>query len=72
MSQTEVYQFLEILIQYLKLNRTLMGKIDSSQLMQLTCSIYLNDTVVGMSFSQLGGFYWLCSNLGPYWDVQTI
>ena len=25
-----------------------------------------------MSCNKLSGLYWLCSNLGPYWDRMTI
>lgn len=72
LSQEEVYQFLELLIQYLKLNRGLMEKIDSSQLMRLSCDLYLSDQLPSMSCTKLSGLYWLCCNLGPYWDPATI
>ena len=68
LTSVEVYQFLELLIQYLKLNRGMIESIDTSQLMQMSCELYLNDLCTQMSCSQISGLYWLCSNLGPYWD----
>lgn len=72
LTNLEVYQFLEILIQYLKMNRGQMESIDSSQLMQLSCELYLLESCTQMSCSQISGLYWLCANLGPYWDQNLI
>lgn len=43
LSEREVYQFLELLAEYLKYNKALMERIDSSQLMQLSCQLYLKN-----------------------------
>lgn len=49
-----------------------MDKIDANQLMKLSCDIYLTSHCGKMSVSQLSGLYWLCNNLGPYWDASLI
>jgi len=72
LNEKEVFQFLELLVQYLKYNKALMGKIDSSQLMQLSCQLYLKNICKQMSPVQLAGLYWLCKNLGAYWDPETL
>ena len=40
--------------------------------MKLTCDLYLIQNTYGMSCSQITGVYWLCQNLGNYWDSQII
>jgi len=42
LSREEVYQFLELLVQYLRYNPDLLEKIDAGQVMDLSCKLYLN------------------------------
>lgn len=50
----------------------MMEKIDSSQLMALSCQLYLNREVAQMESLQLSGMYWLCRNIGGYWEPETV
>ena len=49
-----------------------MKKIDSSQLMKLSCNLYLNQLADTMTPLQISGMYWLCRNLGQYWEQTTL
>ena len=49
-----------------------MENIDSSQLMKLSCDFYLGEQLPKMSCTQISGLYWLCCNLGPYWEAGII
>jgi hypothetical protein len=48
LTQEEVYQFLELLVQYLRYNPDLLEKIDTSQVMELSCRLYLNKQLATM------------------------
>jgi len=72
LSEEQVMEFLELLVQFLKFNPQLMEKINSTQLMQLTCRSYLDNQANQMSPVQLAGMYWLCKNLGRFWDSVTL
>ena len=50
----------------------MIESIDTTQLMQMSCELYLNDLCTQMSCSQISGLYWLCTNLGPHWDQNLI
>ena len=59
-SQDEVYQFLELLVQYMKYNQDLQSKVDCSQVMDLSCQHYLTGLCAQMQPLQLSGMFWLC------------
>ena len=40
--------------------------------MRLSCDFYLAEQLPNMACSQISGLYWLCCNLGPYWDSSII
>ena len=49
-----------------------MDKIDSGEIMRLSSDFYLKNTCISMTSDQLSGLYWLCKNLGPFWDQELL
>jgi hypothetical protein len=49
-----------------------MEKIDSTQVMKLSCEFYLGNLLPLMSVNKISGLYWLCCNLGQYWDEAIV
>ena len=49
-----------------------MESIDAGQIMKLSSDLYLKNTCISMTFNQLSGLYWLCKNLGPFWDSELM
>jgi len=70
---SEVFQFLEILIVYLKANRSVMNQIRSQQLIKLSAEFHLLKACPQMSFNQIGSVYWLAAHLDDQWtDSQLL
>ena len=40
--------------------------------MQLSSDFYLMDACIKMDSYQLSSLYWLCRNLGPYWQPDLV
>lgn len=72
MTMEQLFTFLELLITYLRYNTQLLGEINTSQVMKFTCDHYLKDCCDRLTAGQVSGVYWLCRNLGPYWEKDFL
>lgn len=63
---------MELLVQYLRVNSTLVEQIDGGKVMQVACQTHLKGLGPTMSVHQIASVFWLSRNLGPYWDKDLI
>lgn len=64
----QVFQFLEILIVYLKANRSIQYQINSQQLLKLCSERHLKQACPTMHFTQISSVYWLYAYLDEEWS----
>ena len=68
----QVFQFLEILIVYLKANRSIQYQINSQQLMKLASERHLQQACPTMKFNQISSVYWLSAYLDEGWSDMAL